>query len=322
MQTYFGAYAAKMHSSIWHAKLGHPAPLVLKKILQQLHVPCNIETLEFIDSCKLGNVHRLPFTRSQISTKEPLELVYSDIWGPAPFVSTQGFRYYIAFVDAFTRFTWMFPLKLKSDALGVFITFQKYVELQLGKMIKYLQTDMGREFLPFVPFLSKQGVKVRFSCAYTHAQNGVVERKHRHLVETRLTLLAHARMPLTFWLEAFTTACFLVNNMPTALLQFKSPFEVLHKEAPNYNFLHTFGCSVFPYLRDYSKIKLNFQTTKCVFIGYSTMHKGYCCLHPSRKVFVTRHAEFNEREFPYTSIFPCTNSTSGSVLVQVPSKYY
>ncbi|KAL5755911.1 hypothetical protein ACOSQ2_020657 [Xanthoceras sorbifolium] len=123
---------------------------------------------------------------------------------------------------------------------------------------------MGGEFMSFVPYLTNQGVQMRFSCAYTHEQNRVIERKHRHLVETGLTLLAHAKMPLSFWLEAFQTSCFLINNLPTSLLSFKSPFEKLYNKPPNYTFLHTFGCSIFPYLRHYSSTKMNFHSAKSV----------------------------------------------------------
>ncbi|KAL5828140.1 hypothetical protein ACOSQ4_019937 [Xanthoceras sorbifolium] len=165
-------------------------------------------------------------------------------------------------------------------------------------------------YLPFVSYLSQQRVQPQFSCAYIHAKNGVVERKHRHLVETGLILLAHAKMPLRFWFESFSTTCFLVNSLPISLLQFQVPFEKLFHKAPNYNYLPMFGCSLFPYLRDNSNNKLDFNTTKYVFIGYSLNHKGYCCLHPSGKVFIKCHAEFNELDFPYVQLF---SSATGSV---------
>ncbi|KAL5856396.1 hypothetical protein ACOSQ3_003854 [Xanthoceras sorbifolium] len=69
--------------------------------------------------------------------------------------------------------------------------------------------------------------------------------------------------------------------------------------------------------RDYSKHKLDFHTTKCVFIGYSLSHKGYCCLHPNGKVFITRHAEFNELEFPYVQLFSSATGSSSSSSVPI-----
>ena len=112
--------------------------------------------------------------------------------------------------------------------------FQKLVELQFDMKIKTFQADMGGEYLPFVSYLSNIGVHVRFSCPYTHQQNGVPERKHRNIVEMGLTLVAHASLPFKFWFAAFSTAMLLINNLLSALLDFASPFERLVQKKPNY----------------------------------------------------------------------------------------
>ena len=80
-------------------------------------------------------------------------------------------------------------------------------------------------------------------CPHTHQQIGFIERKHRHIVETGLTLMATASMPLKYWDEAFTTKCFLINRLPSPVLQNKSPFEKLFNLLPDYNFLKVFGCA-------------------------------------------------------------------------------
>jgi histone deacetylase 1/2 len=71
----------------------------------------------------------------------------------------------------------------------------------------------------------------------------VAERKHRHLVETGLALLAHSSLPLRFWDEAFLTACYLINRMPTSVLQKDTPIHRLFKVDPDYSFLRIFGCA-------------------------------------------------------------------------------
>nr|KYP46942.1 Retrovirus-related Pol polyprotein from transposon TNT 1-94 [Cajanus cajan] len=72
-----------------------------------------------------------------------------------------------------------------SSLISLFYSIQ--VELQLNKKIKTLQTDEGKKYIAFSKFLKKNGIQNRFSCAYTHEQNGSAERKHRHLTETGLT---------------------------------------------------------------------------------------------------------------------------------------
>lgn len=128
-------------------------------------------------------MHQLPFVSCQITTKSLLELVYSDLWSPSPILSTEGYRYYIVFVDAYTRYSWLYPLKQKSNVLPIVKTFHKFVELQYQSKLKALQTNNGGEFKAFLPYLHAFGILPQFSCPYTHQQNGVAERKHRHIAE-------------------------------------------------------------------------------------------------------------------------------------------
>jgi hypothetical protein len=81
------------------------------------------------------------------------------------------------------------------------------------------------------------------SCPHTHQQIGSAECKHRHIVETALALLAHASMPLNFWDEAFSIATFLINRLPTVVLDYSSPIAKLFSTPPTYSFLCTFGCA-------------------------------------------------------------------------------
>ena len=65
--------------------------------------------------------------------------------------------------------------------------------------------------------------------------------------------------------------------------------------------LRCFGCTCYPYLRDYNKYKFAYYSSKCVFIGYSPSHKGYKCVHASGKIYIARHVVFDEFTFPYTT---------------------
>ena len=123
------------------------------------------------------------FFPSETVYTAPLQLVHSDLWGPTTDPSYNGYKYYISFVDAFSRFTWIYFLKQKSDALEVFKLFKSQVELQFNHKLKVLQTDWVGEFRPFTNLLSQLGVIHRHPCPHSHEQNGLVERKHRHVVE-------------------------------------------------------------------------------------------------------------------------------------------
>ncbi|KAH9750824.1 retrovirus-related pol polyprotein from transposon RE1 [Citrus sinensis] len=214
-----------------------------------------------------------------------------------------GYQYYISFVDDYNRYTWIYPLKLKSEALEVFKLFKLQVENQFSTTIKMMQSDWGGEYRPFTEFLSQFGIIFRHPCPYTHHQNRLVERKHRHIVELGLTLLAQAQLPFKFWWDAFHTAVYHINRLPSPVLQLLTPYEKTFKHKPDYDFLRCFGCSCYPYLRYYNKHKFAYHSSKCIFIGYSPSHKGYKCLHPSGRIYVARHVTFDESVFPYATEF-------------------
>ena len=146
----------------------------------------------------MGKGHKLHFLLSTTKTTKLLELIHTDFWGPSPVYFRDGYHYYINFVDDFSRFTWIYPLKFKSEALNVFKLFKTQVENQFQTTIKKLQSDWGGEYRPFTEFLNQCGIIFRHSCLYTHHQNGLVERKHRHIVEMGLTLLAQSKLPFKF----------------------------------------------------------------------------------------------------------------------------
>ena len=98
------------------------------------------------------------------------------------------------------------------------------------------------------------------ACPHAHQQNGSAERKHRHIVEVGLSLLANASMPLKFWDEAFLTATFLINMLPSKVLDYATPTEKLLLVKPNYETLCVFGCACWPNLRPYNQRKLAFRS--------------------------------------------------------------
>lgn len=113
-------------------------------------------------------------------------------------------------------------------------------------------------------------------------------------------MLFHAKLPRFLWVEALLTAVFLINRLPSQAIQMESPFDRLFQTHPDYSVLKVFGCRCFPYLRDRASSKFEPKSYPCVFIGYSTIHKGFRCYHPpSRKVFLSRHVVFDEHVFPY-----------------------
>lgn len=138
------------------------------------------------------------------------------------------------------------------------------------------------------------------SCPVTPEQNGVAERKHRHIVEMKLTMNFHAHVPKYLWVEAFLTVVFLINRLPMKGIGLEIPFYKLYGTRPDYSMLKIFGCLCFPYLRDRASDK--FQPYPCVFVGYSHLHKGFRCYHPpTKKIHISRYVVVDENVLPYTN---------------------
>ena len=162
----------------------------------------------------------------------------------------------------------------------------------------------------------------QLSCPYTSQQNAVAERKHRHIVDTGLALLAHSHLPLTYGVEAFNTSTYLINRLPTPILKQNNPYTKLFNVAPDYTFLRVFGCACYPLLRPYNSHKLEFRSKKCVFLGYSSNHHGYRCLDlDSNKVYTSRHVVFDELSFPFRDKAMSTRMSkeTASFIVPLPS---
>lgn len=116
-----------------------------------------------------------------------------------------------------------------------------------GYKIKAIQTNWGKGYRAFTNLLMSHGITYRYSCPHTHEQNGVAERKHRHIVENGLTLLVKASMPLKYWDKAFRAAVFLYNRLPTSVLHWKTPLEAFLHSSPNYSIQSVWMCMLSKY---------------------------------------------------------------------------
>jgi hypothetical protein len=89
--------------------------------------------------------HQLPYPKSSSVSSHPLELIFSDVWGPAP-ESVGRYKYYVSFVDGYSKFTWIYLLKYKSEVFQNFHDFQSLVEHLFDRKIISVQSDCGGEY--------------------------------------------------------------------------------------------------------------------------------------------------------------------------------
>jgi hypothetical protein len=146
--------------------------------------------------------------------------------------------------------------------------FTRMIHTQFSTPIKVFHSDSGGEYLSdfFRQFLTSEGTLAQLSCSGAHAQNGVVERKHRHHIQTTRTLLVSSFVPTHFWGEVVSTAVYLINRQPSSKLSNKFPSEVLFSTPPSYDNLRVFGCTCYVLLAPRERTKLIVQSVECVFL--------------------------------------------------------
>jgi len=139
--TYLGQL---VQSTLWHHRLGHPTNNIVSLILNKAHVHVSkTPTRLMCHPCLEGKFSKLPFPQHVHKSVIPFHTIHTDLWGPAPSISVDGYRYYTIFVDECTRYCWIFPLVNKSDLFSTFVDFYSFVSTQFASTIKTLQTDGG-----------------------------------------------------------------------------------------------------------------------------------------------------------------------------------
>ena len=290
-------------SEVWHKRLGHPNSVVLSHLVNfgflgnkdqfssHLSIDCS--------TCKLGKSKSLSFPSHGSRAESCFDLIHSDVWGITPVISHAKYKYFVKFIGDYNKYTWIYFLRSKSEVFSVFQKFVAYVETQFSSSIKVLRFDSSGEYMSheFHDFLQNKGIVSQRSCPYTPQQNGVVERKNRYLLDVVRTLLLKSSVPSTFWVEALSTTVYLINRLPSRVLDFASPYYRLYHHHPSYLDMHTFGCVCFVHFPSQERHKLSAQSVKCAFMGYSISHKGYVCYDPcSNKFRISHHVVFFENQ--------------------------
>ncbi|KAK2965746.1 hypothetical protein RJ640_003284 [Escallonia rubra] len=287
-----------------HCRLGHPSLPVLKKLCPQFHDISSVDC----ESCHFAKHHRSSLSpRVNKRVEFAFELVHSDVWGPCPILAKSGFRYFVTFVDDFSRMTWIYFMKNRSEVFAHFSAFCAEIKTQFNVHVHILRSDNAKEYMSgsFQNYMNQHGILHQSSCTDTPAQNGVAERKNRHLLETARALLFQMKVPKPFWADAISTACFLINRMPSTVLNGDVPYNVLFPTKPLFPVEpRIFGSTCF--VRDVRPhlTKLDPKALKCVFLGYSRLQKGYRCYSPDlHKYLVSTDVVFSEHSQFFSSKF-------------------
>ncbi|KAL0356305.1 UNVERIFIED_CONTAM: Retrovirus-related Pol polyprotein from transposon TNT 1-94 [Sesamum radiatum] len=288
-------------SWIWHMRFGHLNFEGLKMLGEKnmvRGVPKINHPNQLCEACLLGKHARKSFPKETLSrATKPLQLVHADVCGPFNPQSFGKSSYFILFIDDFTRKTWVYFLKHKSEAFEIFKRFKTRVEKESGFEIKALRTDRGGEFTSneFKAFCELHGIRRPMTVPRTLQQNGVAERKNRTVLNMARTMLKKQGMPKEFWAEAVACAVYLLNRSPTRSLEKITPQEAWSGWKPSVKHLRVFGSICYVHVPEQQRTKLDDRSKKMVFLGYDESSKGYKCFDPiAKKVVISRDVEFEE----------------------------
>eukprot|EP00253_Pinus_taeda_P023081 PITA_23081 len=261
-------------AALWHHRLGHMSEKGMKILHSRNLLPGlkNVD-LDFCENCIYGKQKRVRFLRVGKEKKsEKLELVHTDVWGPAQVSSLCGSRYYVTFIDDATRKTWIYCIKNKSDVFDTFKKWKALVEIETGKKLKCLRSDNGGEYCSkeFDRYCSEHGIRREKTVPRTPQENGVSERMNR-------TIMERAREP-------------------SSSLDGGVPEEAWTGKKVNYSFLKPFGCEAFIHIDKENRTKLEAKSKKCTFIGYGVNDFGYRLYdYENHKINRSRDVIFNKK---------------------------
>ncbi|GJV03970.1 zinc finger, CCHC-type containing protein [Tanacetum coccineum] len=261
------------HAWLWHARLGHLNFDSIKQMTQKKLVegiPSISHKNQVCNACLLGKHNRALFP-NQTNTKslEPLNLIFGDLCGPISPATESGKKYMFLLVDDYTRYMWVYFLKLKDEAFETFKEFKLKVENEVGKKLRSFRTDRGGEFTSreFTRYCNENGILRQLTAPYSPQQNGIVERRNRSVMSTTRSMLKAMHMPQIFWAEAIRHGVYVLNRVPTKALKDSTPYEALKGRKPNLKHLRIFGCKAYAKVTKPHLKKLDDRSKELIYLG-------------------------------------------------------
>lgn len=283
---------------IFHARLGH---MSLSKFSHLTGYSVSKHGTNFhCEACIMAKHHKLSFSDSMSIAAKNFDLIHIDLWGPYKTPSLSGATYFLTILDDHSRTTWTTLIVSKTQVLQVISAFLAYVTKQFGTSVKSIRSDNGTEIVQHscTSLFTSLGIVHQKSIPGNPQQNGRVERKHRHLLDTARAIRIHANLPLKFWGDCIMASTFLINLMPSSVLSWRSPYQVLMEADPDYSQLRTIGCLCYAAVKSVDKFAP--RALKCILLGYPYGQKGYKLYDlNNHKVVLSRDVVFKEHILPY-----------------------
>lgn len=246
--------------------------------------------------CQIGKQTKVSFKTKEYSTTRPLELIHTDLYGHMRTKGWNGERYFMLFIDDFTRITWACFLKEKSKEFEKFRTFRPMIENEMNLRLKCLRSDRGGEphQMNLKNTVKNMVEKDKSLQARTPQQNGVVERKNRIVPEMARTLLNESKLTDRFWKDVHTTI-YILNKMQPRPNSSKTHYELRTGRTTSVSHFRVFGSKCYIKCDDENLGKFDARSNEGYFVGYCSRSKAYKCYNMRlRRIVESIHVKFDE----------------------------
>jgi hypothetical protein len=276
------------------------------------------------EPCIAGKQHRHVAKEATYHASGLLDLIHTDLHGPLPVATPEGYKYWVTFTDDKSRHWATLLLKQKSEAFPAFKRYKAWIENKTGLKIKVVRDDKGGEWVSLVQraYFEEHGIEFQHTVRAEPHQNGVAERANRTMAEHVTAILTEAHLPASFWGYAVQAYTYVRNRSPTSAVAHDVPVTVMFGIKPDISNLRVFGCTAYVHVKKDQRRGLESHTQKCVFIGYPAEYKAWIFYNPTtRKHIISKDAEFDERYFPGLSRTPLAPSQPSPPVVTPPSVF-
>lgn len=278
--TAFTATGKNDSMELWHRRCAHLNLADLRRMRNG-----GVNGMSFVDSekseacvaCCKGKQSRNSFPREGSRANQLIEIIHADIAGKMECRSIGGSKFCLVLVDDYSRRTFVYMLKHKSEVFDRFCSFKSLVENQTGLRIKTFRSDNGTEFCTnkFKEFFERHGIQHQTSIPYTPQQNGLAERTIRTITEKARCMLQDAGLNKRYWAEALHTAAYIKNRMTSTILENKSPIEIWTGMKPDISHFRVFGSKAMAFIPKEKRQKFDAKSKEYIFVGYCETQKGY-----------------------------------------------
>ena len=277
---------------LWHNRLVHANVSILRSLSQHVkEFPILHGNIPPCHPCLLGRATKKSFDSKFEDASYPGEIVYSDVCGKCP-KSGSGLRYFVSFMDHYTRFIHVATLRRKSEVEYAFEKYKKepFVLKHFPRGVQRLHSDGGGEY---------ENVEVSEpsnTAPYTPQHNPFAERINRTLLDPVRILLEQSGLSAHYWDWAIYYVTYIKNRLPHSATN-KSPYEMLTKKKPKLKYPRVFGCAAFV-KEESPKSKVHARAVPGIFLGCNDYGVYSVMLLDSNKVVNSVHVTFDESSFP------------------------